>query len=138
MSQPHEGGPTLRQFEDYSQYKTLKFKGVTLKNNKSDSCIFVTNEADEDNPIILLIKNIVQRQNRIYFLGCRFRNIENLFTIPWASENIGVHCVSDLSDRIEYFPVELFLYKAFILPAEFPENGRFAVYPLYMIDNCVE
>ena len=49
-----------------------------------------------------------------------------------------VHIKEGQSDCLEAMPISQFLYKAFLFPTDFPLKGKFAIYPLYMVDNCVE
>ena len=135
---PHKGGPILNNFPGYFQFKQLKTKGVTLTCNRSDSCVVLKNPTDGHRNIVFVIKNIIKRNCRVFLLGHRFNNVENLFIVPCDSDLIGVQCASELSDCFEAMPISQFLYKAFLFPTDFPLKDKFAIYPLYMVDNCVE
>lgn len=75
------------------QFRKISINDVIFEVNKRNSC-FKTNTGD-----IVVLKNIVRRQNNIIFLGNIFTNISDFYTYPLRSSELGIVKVSQLIEE---------------------------------------
>ena len=119
----HNDGPL---FPGYSgkQYKNVTFKKNFLSSCSPDSCVYLKDFS------IVKIENILEIDQQAFIVGRKFVNKQDLYTYPLKSSHLHIFLVNGLS-RLNIWPLELFLYKANLLPIS-RSVDKFASFPLIM------
>ena len=91
-------------------FRKLKFGSLTLKVGKSDSC-FRTVSGD-----IIVLKNIVRQQRRVYLIGRKFLPLEDYYKYPIPSSDLGIFRVSALGRERLAFQLSDVKNKCYLMP----------------------
>ncbi|CAH1170530.1 unnamed protein product [Phaedon cochleariae] len=114
----HCDGPLLNnQYE--KQFKLIKFENFSLGTTEPNNCCKI-NEND-----IVIIKNVLSHDNKVFIIGQKFLQIENFYTSPCESSDLGIFLVSNLAP-LQYFPIELKTCKL----VKLDYKNKYVVFPL--------
>lgn len=94
----HKRGPEIEGREDMLQYGSAQIGSIHLSNysrDKRDCCFFVDGH-------ICCIQNILAaaNSNELHVVYSVYEDKRPLFREPISSEDVGIYCVSDLSDEV--------------------------------------
>ncbi len=117
----HFCGPILPELLSGKQYKQLVLEKTILSNALPDNCVIM------EGSLVVLISNFVCKNEKLYVLGKRYLDQENLFSYPLPSDTIFEIVVSQLCTTLESFDFCNIKYKCIRLPTSFPETGSYFV-----------
>jgi hypothetical protein len=124
FSNIHSDGP-LPDNCDGTQFQSAeKGKEWNATSKGPDNCVFLSDLS------IIIVRNFVKYQNRYLVIGQKFEVQSDFYQCPCPSSSIHEFQVSALSPIIQAWPVDCIKYKAVKLPATFPHNDSFVVFPL--------
>lgn len=129
LSMIHNDGPMLENIYG-QQYKQAEFGFFSLRNNKSDGCIFTRNSD------IILIENFVfNPEDGAFIIGRKFLAVQDLYSEPLNSSRLNIFRVEQLSGDLFKYSLEDVILKFYRIPI--PANdGAFAVFPI-LLDETV-
>lgn len=105
----------------------IQFKTFTLSKKKNNNSALLYNND------VISISNIFEDNHVLYVRAQRFLNKKSLFTIPCASEKLGIFVVCNTSDSIE-IPVAQIKMKCLKIKY-FNESNSYVVIPLLTTNN---
>ncbi|KAK3908311.1 Kinesin-like protein KIF1B [Frankliniella fusca] len=108
---------------DGEQFRFLRFNDVVFKCNKKDNC-FKTFLGD-----VVVMSNIVRRENDIFLVGCHMINKRDLYDYPFPSSEIGILSVSQLSAEKRAYSLNDVECKCWLMPED-EEDELFACFPI--------
>ncbi|KAK3911574.1 Halomucin [Frankliniella fusca] len=91
-------------------YRRLKAGKLLLKLGKSDSCVSCVSGD------IIVIKDIVQRQKKVYLIGRKFMNLQDFYEYPLPSSQLGIYKVSELGRELMTFRLRHIESKYYLMP----------------------
>lgn len=81
---------------------------------------------------IIQVENIAHSaEKKLVFVGRKFLDVKDLYSIPCPSSLLGIHHVSNLSPNLSFWPCSELTFKCFRMPVK----GGFAVIPLIHCDD---
>lgn len=92
------------------QFRKISVNDVIFEVNERDSC-FKTNTGQ-----IVILKNIVRREDNIIFVGNIFSNINDFYTYPLRSSELGIVKVSELIEERMLFTLNDIIAKCWLIP----------------------
>lgn len=92
------------------QYRKVVFGKVVLRIGKKDSC-FTTTRGD-----VVVLSNIVQRNRRVILVGKRFNCLEDYYTYPVPSSELGIYRVSRLVEERGRYRLQDIESKCWLIP----------------------
>lgn len=120
LEKEHMDGPVPEGFSrQIRQFKVLAIDCMVVKPKERDSCIRTDN-------MFVLVQNIVEDKGIIYIVGNEYKHVENFFSYPIDSKELGIYVVSNLSTRVKCFMIGRNLQKYVRLPFQ----NKFVVVPL--------
>ena len=100
----------------------MKFKLWRLGTAKPNNCVYLNDQS------IVIIENFVKRNGQILIIGRKFEIVDNLYTSPLNSSQLGIHVVKQLGNLDVWARSEI-KCKGFIIPS-FVSPDSFVVSPL--------
>ena len=124
FSQKHSDGP-LPEYCIGEQFKSLERGGMwTVTSIQPDNCVFLSDFS------VIMVRNFVRSGNLDLVIGQKFQNQNDFYDCPIPSSCIYEFLVDSLSPVIQAWDVKCIKYKTVKLPATFPYNDYFVVFPL--------
>lgn len=119
----HRDGPLPASLINCNkQFRIVDYGNFTLTIKSGDNCVLL------DEKIVVIIENIVEVSCKPMLIGRSFRSLKNLYPHPFDSTDFDIFQCSELSGELQYWPIELILFKMYLMPL--PGLDSYAAYPL--------
>ncbi|KAJ8044055.1 hypothetical protein HOLleu_11408 [Holothuria leucospilota] len=105
----HHAGPNIPGIKVVSMWKEIQMKKFKTNISKGNNCVQIGNE-------IVLVRNFITSTQGSFVLYQKFKERRDFFQYPLDSSQLGIVLVSNLSDDMQYAPVEKISEKLVLLP----------------------
>lgn len=95
---------------DGTQFRKISVNDVIFQCNEKDACFKTYNN------IITILQNIVQIQDKVYFIGFSFSVAVNAYEYPLPSSNLGIFKVAHQNEERQIFPLIEIACKCWLMP----------------------
>ena len=124
MSHIHSDGPLPDNCNGVQFKSAEKGEMWTVTCKDPNNCVFLSDLS------IIIVRNFVKCGNRSFVIGQKFEIQNDFYQIPIPSSGIHEFHVSGLSPIIQAWDNYSIKNKAVKLPATFPHNDSYVVFPL--------
>lgn len=115
--------PVPSNCSDYRQFERIDFRCFSLSTNTADSV------ARMRDGCIIKIQNILSSSTSVFLVGSVFMKIEDFYTTPVRSSDIGMFVASELNGQeMHLWEITRIQYKCVSLPLS---NGEVLIVPLF-------
>ncbi|KAK3915796.1 Caprin-2, partial [Frankliniella fusca] len=101
-----------QECERGEQFSSISVNRTTFKINEKDS-VFMTVTGQ-----VMILKNIIFRNGRIFFVGNRFQDSDNFYLYPIESSKLGIFQVWNLNQARECVPLSDVFGKCWLIKTE--------------------
>ena len=119
LRKEHHNGPVPQELMPCLQYGEARLKNFRVSISKGNNCFKIGKG-------VVLVQNILAHNREIYVVFQEFSVVENFFSYPCHSSDLGIHHVSGLGRERKSAPISAIVQKCVLLP----DKGRFVVVPL--------
>ena len=124
MSHIHSDGPLP------DNCNSIQFKSAEMGEMRTVTCKDLNNCVYLSDLSIIIVRNFVKCGNGSFVIGQKFEIQNDFYPIPIPSSGIHEFHVSGLSPIIQAWDINSIKNKAVKLPATFPHNDSYVVFPL--------
>ena len=124
LSHIHSDGPLPDNCNGIQFKSAEKGEMWTVTCKDPNNCVFLSDLS------IIIVRNFVKCGNRSFVIGQKFQIQNDFYQIPIPSSGIHEFHVSGLSPIIQAWDINSIKNKAVKLPATFPHNDSYVVFPL--------
>lgn len=103
-----------------TQFRRICINDVTFQCNEKDACFKTYNNN------IAVLQNIVQIQDKVYFIGFPFSVAVDAYEYPLPSSNLGIFKVARQIKERQIFPLTEIACKCWLMP----DNDAYLCIPL--------
>lgn len=103
MSSEHNDGPFLLNMKIDTQYKKINFETFMLTTSEPNNCCAF-------HETIIVIKNVITVDDKIFLIGKKFLNVNDFYTVPCNSSDLGIYSVSNLGP-LQSWPLDKMIRK---------------------------
>lgn len=94
LNHEHFSGPLLDATATTKQYKNISFGNFILSTSEPNNCCSLIGS---DNNIVI-IKNILLKDNEIFIIGQMFLHLEDFYSTPCSSSQLGIYLASNFGN----------------------------------------